>query len=162
MLQIYGIAFIFCFQLWKNSETNKKKKCLEKNELKKQLLDWIAINNAVEIEEVNERAEKVEKREDAVHIIMEYEEILRVKKKGIIMVASYQGKIFKRFKEKEKFQEMVKKLKILKSTIIFKINVFKMIEKYLKLMKSSVTLTFLKNYLKDIKKVCEDNLSNFK
>ena len=78
------------------------------------------------------------------------------------MVASYQGKIFKRFKEKEKFQEMVKKLKIHKSTIIFKINVFKMIEKYLKLMKLSVTLTFLKNYLKEIKKVCEDNLSNFK
>ena len=78
------------------------------------------------------------------------------------MVAYYQGKIFKRFKEKEKFQEMVKKLKIHKSTIIFKINVFKLIEKYPKLMGSSVTLTFLKNYFKDIKKVCEDNLSDFK
>ena len=73
------------------------------------------------------------------------------------MVAFYQGIIFKRFKEKEKFQEM-----IYKSTIIFKINVFKLIEKYPKLMRSSVTLTFLKNYLKDIKKVCEDNLSDFK
>ena len=77
----------FCFQLWKNSETNNKKKRLEKNEIKNQLLDSMAINNAVEIEEVNERAEKVEKPEDAVHIIMEYEEILRAKKKGIIMVA---------------------------------------------------------------------------
>ena len=124
MLQIYGIAFIFCFQLSKNFETNNKKKRLEKNEIKKQLLDSIAINNAVEIEEVNKRAEKVEKPEDTVHIIMEYEEILRAKKKGIIMVAYYQEKIFKRFKEKEKFQEMVKKLKIHKSTIIFKINVF--------------------------------------
>ena len=57
---------------------------------------------------------------------------------------------------------MVKKLKIHKSTVIFKINVFKLIEKYPKLMGSSVTLTFLKNYLKDIKKVCEDNLSYFK
>ena len=36
------------------------------------------------------------------------------------MVAFYQGKIYKRFKEKEKFQEMVKKLKIHMSTIIFK------------------------------------------
>ena len=78
------------------------------------------------------------------------------------MVAFYQGIIFKRFKEKEKFQEMVGKLKIHKSTITFKINVFKLIEKYPKLMRSSVTLTFLKNYLKDIKKVCEDNLSDFK
>ena len=77
------------------------------------------------------------------------------------MVAFYQGKIFKRFKEKEKFQEMAGKLKIHKSTIVFKINVFKLIEKYPKLMKSSVTLTFLKNYLKDIKEVCEENSSEF-
>ena len=45
------------------------------------------------------------------------------------MVAFDQGKIFKRFKENEKFQEMVGKLKIHKSTITFKINVFKLIEK---------------------------------
>ena len=77
------------------------------------------------------------------------------------MVAFCQGEILKRFKEKEKFQQMVGKLKIHKSTILFKINVFKLIEKYPKLMRSSVTLIFLKNYLKDIKKVCEENLSNF-
>ena len=63
----------------------------------------MVINNTVEIKELNERVEKVEKPEDAANIIMEYEEILRAKKKGIIMVAYYQGKIFKRFKEKEKF-----------------------------------------------------------
>ena len=78
------------------------------------------------------------------------------------MIAFYQGKNFKRFKEKEKFKEMVGKLKIHKSTIIFKTNVFKLIEKCPKLMRSSVTMTFLKNYLKDIKKVCEDKLSDFK
>ena len=77
------------------------------------------------------------------------------------MFAFHQGKIFKRFKEKEKFQEMVGKLKIHKNTIVFKINVFKLIEKYPKLMKSSVTLTFLKNYLKDIKKDYEENSSEF-
>ena len=115
----------------------------------------MAINNAVEIEELNERAERVEKPEDAADIIREYEEILRAKKKGIIMIEFYQGKIFKRFKEKEKFQEMVGKLKIHKSTIIFKINDFKLTEKYPKPMRSSVTLTFLQ-------KVCEDNLRNFK
>ena len=56
---------------------------------------------------------------------------------------------------------MVEELNIYKSTIIFKINVFKLINKYQKLKKSSVTLTFLKNYLQDIKKVCEDNPSDF-
>ena len=63
----------------------------------------MVINNTVEIKELNERAENVEKPEDVVHIIMEYEEILRAKKKGIILVAYYQGKILNRFKEKEKF-----------------------------------------------------------
>ena len=78
------------------------------------------------------------------------------------MVAFYHGKIFKRFKEREQFKEMVGELKIHKRTIIFKINVFKLIEKCPKLMRSSVTLTVLKNYLKDIKKVGEENLSDFK
>ena len=63
----------------------------------------MVINNTVEIKELNERAENVEKPEDVVHIMMEYEEILRAKKKGIILVAYYQEKIFNRFKEKEKF-----------------------------------------------------------
>ena len=111
----------------------------------------ITINNAVEIDEINKRADKVEKPEDAADIIKQYEEILRAKRKGIIVAAFYQGKIFKRFKEKEKFTQMVGKLKINKSTIVFKINVLELIEKYPKLMKSSVTLTFLKNYFKDIK-----------
>ena len=56
---------------------------------------------------------------------------------------------------------MVSKLKIHKSTIIFKINNFKLIEKHPRLIKSSVTLTFMKNYLKDIKKVCEKNSIEF-
>ena len=113
----------------------------------------MTINNTVEIEELNERAERVEKPEDASGIIKKYEEILRAKRKGIIVVAFYQGKIFKRFKEREEFQQMVKELEIHKSTVIFKINVFKLIEKYPKVMRSSVILTFLKNYLKDIKNV---------
>ena len=104
-------------------------KRLDKDEIKKQLTESISIINAVEIEEFNNRADKVEKPEGAAGIIKEYEEILRAKKKGIIVVAFYQGKIFKRFKEKEKFQEMAGKLKIYKSTIVFKINVFKLIEK---------------------------------
>ena len=68
-------------------------------------------------------------------------------------ITYYQAKFFKHFKEKEKFIKMLGKLKIHRSTLTFKIIVFKLIEKYLKLLKSSVTLTFLKNYFKDIKKI---------
>ena len=42
----------------------------------------MAIKNAVEIEELNERAERVGKPEDAADIIREYEEILRAKKRA--------------------------------------------------------------------------------
>ena len=59
----------------------------------------MAINNAVEIEELNKRAKRLEKPEDAADIIKEYKEILCAKRKGLILVAFYQGKIFKRFKE---------------------------------------------------------------
>ena len=159
MFQIYGIAIIFCFQLWGNSETSKKTKCLDKDEIKKQLLESITINSAAETKELDEQDDKVEKLENAVDIIKKYEEILRTKRKGIIAVAFRQGKVFKHFKEKEKFIKMVGKLKIHKSTIIFKINLSKLIEKHPKLMKSSVT--FLKNYFKYIKQICKGNSGEF-
>ena len=119
------------------------------------------IKNSIEIDEINKRAGKVEKPEDAAGITKEYEEIHRAKRKGIIAVAFYQRKIFKSFKEKEKFIKMVGKLKIHKSTIVFKISVFKLIEKHPKLLKSSVTLTFLKNYFNDIKQISKGSSSEF-
>ena len=130
------MAVIFYVQLRGNSEKSKKTKRLNKDEIKKQLVESIIINNAIEIDNLNELAEKV------ANIIKQYEEILRTKRKGIISVAYYQGKLFKRLKEKEKFIQMVSNLKIHKSTIIFKISILKLIQKHPKLMKSSVTLTF--------------------
>ena len=161
MFQIYGLAVIFCFYLWGNSENSKKTKPLNEDEIKKQLIECITINNAFETEELNEQAERVEKPKDAADIIKQYKEILRAKRKAIISVAFYQEKVFKRFKEKEKFIQMAGKLKIHKSTIVFKINVFKFIEKHPKLMQSSITLTFLKNYFKDIKQISEKYSSEF-
>ena len=113
------------------------------------------------MKDLAERADKVEKLKDAVDIIKKYEEILPTKRKGIIAVAFHQGKVFKRFNEKEKFVQMIGKLKIHKNTIIFKINLFKLTEKLPKLMKSSVTLTFLKNYFKYIKQISKKNSSEF-
>ena len=86
---------------------------------------------------------------------------LKRKRKGIINVAYYQGQVFKKFKEKEKFAKLVSKSGIHKTTIIFKINVFKLCKKYRKLLKSSIGLVFLKNYHKDIKAICEENEKDF-
>ena len=48
-----------------------------------------------------------------------------MKKIGIISLAYHQRKVFKRFKEKEKFVGFVSELGIHKTTIIFKITVCK-------------------------------------
>ena len=161
MFQIFGIAVIFSLKLWGSTQKTKKANRLNKEEIKKQLIDSIVNNDAIETEELNEKAEKVDKPEDAVDIIKKYGEFIRTKKKGIISIAYHQGKIFKRFREKEKFMELVTEFKTHKSMIIFKINIFKLIDKHPKLMKPWVILSFLKNYFKDIKQICEENSCEF-
>ena len=94
-------------------------------------------------------------------MIKQYKYIIKTKKKGITSIAYYQGKVFKRFKEKEKFIKLVSQLGIPKNTIIFKINVFKLREKYPKLLRSSIGLGFFKNYHKDIKDVCKEHKEDF-
>ena len=119
------------------------------------------IGEVVESEDLNKEAEEIEESERAVRIIKRYEDIIKTKKKGIISIAYYQGKVFKRFKEKEKFVKLVSELGIHKNTMIFKINVFKSCEKYPKLLRSSINLGFFKNYHKNIKAVCKENEEDF-
>ena len=76
--------------------------------------------------------------------------IIKTKRKGIINVAYRQRQVFKRFNEKEKFAKLVSELGIYKTTIIFKINVFKLCKKYRKLLTSSIGLGFFKDYHKGI------------
>ena len=133
-----------------------------KNEIKKQLLELIIINEVVESEELNKEAEEMQEPKKAAKIIKQYEDIIKTKKKGIISIAYYQGKVFKRFKEKEKFIKLVSQLGIHKNTIIFKIDVFKLCERYPKLLRSSIGLGFLKNYHKDIKTICRENEEDFR
>ena len=86
---------------------------------------------------------------------------LKQKGGGIISIAYYQGKIFGRFQEKERFVKLVVDFGVHKVTIIFKINVFKLLDKYPILKNSSVTRSFIKNYFKDIKEICKGS-SKFK
>ena len=52
------------------------------------------------------------------------------------------------FKDKEKFIKLAKDFKVHWSTIIFKIDIFKLTDKHPKLMKSSARLGFLKTTTK--------------
>ena len=147
--------------MWKGVTDSQKANRPSKEEIKKQLLESMIIGEVVESEDLNKEAEEIEESERAVRIIKRYEDIIKTKKKGIISIAYYQGKVFKRFKEKEKFVKLVSELGIHKNTIIFKINVFKLCKKYPKLLKSSIGLGFFKNYHKDIKAICEENEKDF-
>ena len=120
------------------------------------LLDLITINEVLESEDLNKEAEEVQDLKRAAEIIKQYEYIIKMKKKGIINVAYYQGQVFKKFKEKEKFTDLVTELGIHKNTIIFRINVFKLCKKHPKLLKSSIGLGFFKNYQKEIKAICKE------
>ena len=132
--------------MWKGVTDNKKTKRLSKEEMKKKLLDLMTIGEIVKFDDLNKEAEELQDSEKAVIIIERDENIIKTKRKGIINVAYYQGQVFKRFKQKEKFAELVSELGIHKTTIICKINVFKLCKKYPKLLTSSVGLGFFKNY----------------
>ena len=71
----------------KGSENVKKMKRLNKEEVKQLLIDFLVNNDTIETVELNEKAEKVQKPEEAADIIKEYEEILHTKRKGIITIA---------------------------------------------------------------------------
>ena len=114
-----------------------------------------------EIEELDEKAGTVDNPEDAADLFKKYKEILKMKRQGIISVAYHQGKVFSGVREKEKFLRLAADFGVHKGTIIFKINLFGLLDEYSKLKKSSVTLSFMKNYFKDIKKICKAS-SKFK
>ena len=111
------------------------------------MLESILINEVVESEELKREAEEVQDPEEAAKVIQKYESIIKTKKKGMISIACHQGKVLEKFKEKEKFIKLASRLGIHKNTIIFKIDVFKLCERYPKLLKSSIDLGFFKNYL---------------
>ena len=90
-------------------------------------------------------------------MIQECKSIIRTKKKGIIWIIYHQGKVFKKFKGKDKFITLVNKLGIHKTTVICKINIFKLYERHSKLLKSSVGLGFRKTHYKDIQEICNEN-----
>ena len=90
LFQICTIVIIFCSQVWKGVADSKKTKRLSKDKTKKQLLESIIINEAVESEELNKKAEEMQESEEAAKVIKQYEDIIKTKKNGIISIAYYQ------------------------------------------------------------------------
>ena len=145
--------------MWKGAEAKTRK--LTHDEIKRKLIESLVMNDTIESDELTKKVQEVEDPEKEAKVIHECESIIRTKKKGIIRIAYHQGKVFKKFKDKEKFITLVNKLGIHKTTIIFKINIFKLCEKYPKLFNSSIGLGFFKNHYKDIKVICNENAWEF-
>ena len=120
------------------------------NNIKKKLIDYLLINEMTECNELTIKVQEVEDSEKTAELIQECESIIRKKKKGIIRIAYHQGMVFKKFKNKEKFKSLVEKLGIHKAALILKINIFKLCQKYTKLLNSSIGLGFFKNHYKDM------------
>ena len=111
-----------------------------KSEIKKDLEDPIANgekNENTDIEEMTNNC--MESEEDAAKVIPKFEEIIKNKKSDIVWLAYYQGKIFQKFRSKERFvNDVVTKFKGSKSMIVFKIALSKLIDKYPKINKRSL------------------------
>ena len=103
-----------------------------KYEIKKELEGSIANgkkNENTDIEEITNNC--TESQEDVAKVIHEFEEIIKNKKSDIVWLAYYQGKIFQKFRSKERFvNDVVTKFKVSKSTIVLKIALSKLVDKY--------------------------------
>ena len=114
--------------------TTKKK---TKFEIKKELEGSIANSKKNKNTDIEEMANNcTESEEDAAKNIHEFEEIIKNKKSDIVGLAYYQGKIFQKFRSKERFvNDMVSKFKVSKLTIVFKIALSRLIDEYPKIKK---------------------------
>ena len=130
----------------KDSDSTKQSKRLSKEEIKKRLIDSFVCNENINTEDFNARANKVEGYEKAMNIIKEYEDITKKTQKEHNISCIF--KVLRKFKESRKFKSLVERFKTTKGTIICKINIVKLIDKYPKMMTSSVTLNILQRYYK--------------
>ena len=115
-------------------------------------MDLLIYKESIDTEDLNERANIVESYEEGVDYIKEYKDIIKTNKKSIIFFTYQQDEVFRKFKENRKFKSLVEQFKITKGTIIFKMNIVKLVDKYPKTMTSSVTLNFLKKVITRILK----------
>ena len=92
-----------------------------KSEIKKEVEDSVANCKKNEKKNVEEMENNwTESEEDAAKVIHEFKEIIKNKKSDIVCLAYHQGKIFQKFRSKERFvNDMVTKLKVRKSMIVF-------------------------------------------
>ena len=114
-----------------------------KTEIKKRLKDSIINSRKNENSDIQDKVNGCITNEDAVKTIQELEQIIQNKKNDIVCLAYYEGRIFHKFREKERFvSDMVLKFNVSKSTIVFKIALKKLMDHFPKIKDSSLSLHY--------------------
>ena len=114
-----------------------------KTEIKKELEDSTINGRKNENTDMQDKVNKCITNEDAVKTIQEFEQIIQNKNSDIVWLAYYQGQIFQKFREKERFvSDMVLKFNVSKSTVVFKIALKKLIDDFAKIKDSSLSLHY--------------------
>ena len=81
--------------------------------------------------------------ENTIKVIQDFEQIIQNKKNDIVWLAYYQGQIFQKFREKERFiSNMVLKFHVSKLTMAFKFALKKIIDDFPKIKNSSLSLHY--------------------
>ena len=114
-----------------------------KAEIKEELKELIAKSSRNQNADMEEKVKGCRTNEDAVKAIQEFEQIIQNKKSNIVWLSCYQGQIFQKFRKKERFfSDMVLKLNVSKSTIVFKIALKNLVYDFPRTTNSSVFIHY--------------------
>ena len=114
---------------------------IKKTEIEKELEDSIIKyrKNA----DIQDKVNECISNEEAIEVIQDFEQIIQNKNSDIVWLAYYQGQIFQKIREKERFvSDMVLKFNVSKSTIVFKIALKKLMDHFPKIKDSSLSLHY--------------------
>ena len=114
-------------------QKNRKTKLERKKELNESIINGKSNKNKEMLEKVND----ITTSENVMKVVQEFEKVI-MNKKSNIWLTYHQGQIFQKFK-KEQFVSMVSQFGISKSTIRFKIALFKLITDYSKIKKENAS-----------------------
>ena len=113
------------------------------------------------IYDVEKPLDDVKDPDEAVRLINRMDKMIQIKKNNTFTISRKQAEIFKKLKTNNKFLSAVKAFNISKAIINFKIGIVEFINMYPKMEKSCMSLYHLKNNFRIIKKVFQENATEF-
>ena len=98
---------------------------------------------------------------DAIELVKKIDKMIKCSKNNILMFTYQRGTAFQKFKRDKEFSYTVIEFGISKTTINFKMDIVKFINQHPGMRKSSISLFYLKNNFRVIKKVFQEQAIEF-